>query len=193
MDWTKLWSKKYPILKEYKEEEKLEYTGKIRNLMKELKDKFNFSDQDTFLIFKDISYKTYLEGLNIKNDDKEADKYKDKFGYTIKACEYLGKPVKVKMDRKLGSKHPKHDFVYPVNYGFIPNTVSGDNEELDAYVLGIYDPIDEFYGKCIAVIHRLDDNDDKLIVAPDGKNYTKEVIRALTDFQERYFKSEIIM
>lgn len=192
MDWTKLWSKKYPILKEYKEKDMVGYTDKIRNLMKELKNKFNFSDQDAFLVFKDISYTTYLEGIDI-SEEKQKRKYEDKFGNKIKACEYIGKAVKIQMDRKLGSKHPKHDFIYPVNYGFVPNTVSGDNEELDAYVLGIYDPIDEFYGKCIAVIHRLDDNDDKLIVVPDGKNYTKEIIKALTDFQERYFKSEIIM
>lgn len=192
MDWTKLWSKKYPILKEYKEKDMVGYTDKIRNLMKELKNKFNFSDQDAFLVFKDISYTTYLEGIDI-SEEKQKSKYEDKFGNKIKACEYIGKAVKIQMDRKLGSKHPKHDFIYPVNYGFVPNTVSGDNEELDAYVLGIYDPIDEFYGKCIAVIHRLDDNDDKLIVVPDGKNYTKEIIKALTDFQERYFKSEIIM
>ena len=49
---------------------------------------------------------------------------------------YLGKEVVVKMDRPLGSKHPKHGFIYTVNYGFIPGTISGDGEELDAYVLG---------------------------------------------------------
>lgn len=190
MDWTKLWSKKYPILKEYKDMEKTEYVDKVRKLMKELKDKFRFSEQDAFLVFKDISYTTYLEGIDIT---EEKGRYEDKFGKKIKACEYIGKPVRIKIDRKLGSKHPKHDFIYPVNYGFVPNTVSGDNEELDAYVLGIYDPMEEFYGKCIAVIHRLNDNDDKLIVVPNDKNYSKETIRALTDFQERYFKNEIIM
>ena len=49
--------------------------------------------------------------------------------------QYLGKEVDVKMDRPMGSKHPKWGFVYPVNYGYIPNTISGDGEELDAYVL----------------------------------------------------------
>ena len=48
------------------------------------------------------------------------------------------------MDRPLGTKHPKHGFVYEVNYGYIPNTVSGDGEELDAYVLGIDKPLKEF-------------------------------------------------
>ena len=61
------------------------------------------------------------------------------------------------------------EFFYLTNYGYIPNTVSGDGEELDAYVLGVFDPIDNFKGKCIAVVQRLDDNDDKLIVVPEGK------------------------
>lgn len=104
---------------------------------------------------------------------------------------YLGKKVLVKMDRPLGSAHPKHGFIYPVNYGYIPNTVSGDGEELDAYVLGEHKPLDEFEGIVIAIIHRTNDNDDKLVVVGEGKNYTDEQIRALTEFQEQYFESVI--
>ncbi len=105
---------------------------------------------------------------------------------------YLNKIVNVEIDRQMGSRHPKHGFVYPVNYGFIPNTISGDGEELDAYVLGVFKPIEKFEGKVIAIIHRLNDNDDKLIVVPENKNYTTEQIKALTEFQEQWFKSEII-
>lgn len=36
----------------------------------------------------------------------------------------IGKMVTVKMDRPMGSRHPKHNFIYPVNYGYIPNTIS---------------------------------------------------------------------
>lgn len=106
--------------------------------------------------------------------------------------DYLGKTVLVKMDRPLGSKHPKHGFVYLVNYGFIPNTVSGDGEELDAYVLGEFKPLDTFEGVVKAIIHRTNDNDDKLVVMSKEKNYTDEQIRALTEFQERFFESEIL-
>jgi len=106
---------------------------------------------------------------------------------------YLNKIVKVKIDRPLGSKHPKHGFVYEVNYGFIQDTVSGDGEELDAYVLGVDTPINEFTGKCIAIIHRTNDNDDKLVVVtPELENITEEEIRKIVNFQEQYFKSEII-
>lgn len=105
---------------------------------------------------------------------------------------YLDKNIKVKIDRKMGSKHPKHSFIYPVNYGFVPNTISGDGEELDCYVLGVFEPLDEFEGKCIAIIHRLNDDDDKLIIVPDSKNFSNEEIEALTEFQERFFEHEII-
>ena len=110
----------------------------------------------------------------------------------MESKEYLGKVVTVKMDRPLGSKHPKHGFIYPVNYGYLPNTISGDGEELDAYVLGEFAPCDEYDGEVLAIIHRINDNDDKLIVVPQGKNYTDDQIRALTEFQEGFFESIII-
>lgn len=106
--------------------------------------------------------------------------------------EYLGKIVEAKMDRVMGSKHPKHGFIYPVNYGYIPNTISGDGEELDAYVLGVFEPVENFKGKVIAIIHRINDNDDKLVVVLENKNYTDQQIRALTEFQEQWFESEIV-
>ena len=107
--------------------------------------------------------------------------------------DYLNKIVSVKIDRPLGSSHPKYpDLIYLANYGYVPNTKSGDGEELDAYILGIDYPIDKFEGECIGVIYRLNDDDDKLIIVPKGKNYTDEEIRKKTYFQEKYFESEII-
>ena len=110
----------------------------------------------------------------------------------VDAKSFIGKKVSVSIDRHLGSKHPKWGFVYSVNYGYIPNTVSGDGEELDAYILGVFEPVDTFEGICIGIIHRLNDNDDKLIVVPEGKSYTDEQIECLTEFQERFFKHIII-
>ena len=105
---------------------------------------------------------------------------------------YIGKIVTVKIDRALGSLHPEYGHKYPLNYGFIPNTVSGDGEELDAYILGVNKALKEFRGKCIAIIHRLNDNDDKLIIAPTGINFTDEEIKELTNFQEKWFEIEIL-
>ena len=108
--------------------------------------------------------------------------------------DFLDKIVDVIIDKPLGSSHSEKysNHIYPVNYGYVPNTISGDNEELDCYILGAFEPLETFKGKCIAIIHRTNDNDDKLIVVPEGRNYSNEEIRALTEFQERFFESEII-
>ncbi len=106
--------------------------------------------------------------------------------------DYIGKIINVKIDRPLGSKHPNWDMIYPVNYGYVPNTISGDGEELDCYILGVFEPIKEFTGKCIAIIKRDKEDDDKLIIVPKDKNYSDEQIEALTEFQERFFESKII-
>jgi inorganic pyrophosphatase len=106
--------------------------------------------------------------------------------------DYIGKIINAKIDRALGSKHPKYDFIYPVNYGYIPNTISGDGEELDCYILGVFEPITEFEGKCIAIIHRTNDNDDKLILVPKDKDFSNEEINTLVEFQEKFFEHIII-
>lgn len=106
--------------------------------------------------------------------------------------QYIGKNIKIIIDRKFGSKHPKHGFIYPVNYGYVPNTISGDGEELDAYLLGVFEPVEEYEGKCIAIIHRTNDDDDKLIIVPQNKEYSDDAINALTEFQEQYFEHIII-
>ncbi len=105
---------------------------------------------------------------------------------------FLGKVITVTVDRPLGSKHPKYDWKYELNYGFIKNTMSDDGEELDAYVVGVNEPLSSFDGRCIAIIHRTNDNDDKLVVAPLGVELTDDEIMSSTKFQEQFFKSEII-
>jgi inorganic pyrophosphatase len=109
-----------------------------------------------------------------------------------KATDYLGKIVTIDIDRPLHSKHPKHGFVYELNYGFVPDSMSPDGEELDAYVIGLNIPLKTFKGICIAVIHRTNDNDDKLVVVPENVKVTDDEIRSATHFQEQFFKSEII-
>lgn len=106
--------------------------------------------------------------------------------------EYLGKKLNIVIDRELGSKHPEYGFIYPVNYGYVPDTVSGDGEELDCYLLGVFEPVKTFKGKCIAIIHRVDDDDDKLIIVSKNKEYSDDAINALVEFQERYFEHIIV-
>lgn len=106
--------------------------------------------------------------------------------------EYLGKELNIVIDRELGSKHPEYGFIYPVNYGYVPGTISGDGEELDCYLLGVFEPVKTFKGKCIAIVHRLNDDDDKLIIVPENKEYSDDAINALIEFQERYFEHVIV-
>ena len=101
--------------------------------------------------------------------------------------------IKVTVDRPLGSKHPDYNMVYPVNYGYVEGIFAGDGEEQDAYILGVDVPVSEFSGVLIAVVHRLNDNEDKWVVAPEGMSFTADEIRNILHFQEQYFKSEIIM
>ena len=45
--------------------------------------------------------------------------------------------------------------------------------------------------KVIAIIHRYDDVEEKWVVAPEGKTFTVDEIKAQVAFQEQYFNSEI--
>ena len=106
----------------------------------------------------------------------------------------LGKIVKVIIDRPLGRCHPIYkNLYYSVNYGYIPEIIAGDNEEQDAYVLGIDTAVTEFTGKVIAIVHRKNDNEDKWVVAPKNRFFTKEEIYKAVNFQEQYFDIEIQM
>mgnify|MGYP000294835618 CR=1 FL=1 len=109
-----------------------------------------------------------------------------------KATGFLGKEVHLIIDRPLGSKHPKYGFLYEANYGYVPNTKSPDGEELDAYYLGVDKPLKSAKGICLAVIHRTNDNDDKLVIAPKGIELSDEEIEKQTRFQERWFKHKIV-
>ena len=106
----------------------------------------------------------------------------------------IGSIVKVIVDRPLGTFHPKHkDIYYSVNYGYIPDIVALDGEEQDAYILGVDEPIKEFVGKVIAIIHRIDDVEDKWVVVPENISFTKDEIIRQVAFQEHFFKTEIRM
>ena len=104
----------------------------------------------------------------------------------------IGDIVKVTVDRPLGSYHPEHkDMYYPINYGYIEGIMSPDKEEQDAYILGVDEPVKEFTGRIIAIIHRLDDVEEKWVVAPENLSFSKEEIIAQVLFQEKYFQWEI--
>ena len=105
----------------------------------------------------------------------------------------LGKEVKVYIDRQLGSTHPKHkNIIYPVNYGYIKEIKALDNDYQDVYLIGIDYPVETYNGKVYAIVERENDNEDKLIVVTDDKDYSIEEIKEKIDFQEKYFKYKIV-
>lgn len=108
------------------------------------------------------------------------------------AKQFLGKEVEVVMDRPLGTKHPKHGFVYEANYGFVEGVKAPDGEDLDAYYLGVNEPKERAFGKCVAIAHRRDNDDDKLVVLPEGNEMTDEQIMSTIKFQEQWFDTEIV-
>jgi inorganic pyrophosphatase len=103
----------------------------------------------------------------------------------------LGKKVKIKIDRPLGSSHAKWNFTYEVNYGYVDGLMAPDGEFLDAYVLKT-GKVDEYEGICVAIIHRLSDDDDKLVIVPEGETLTDEEIEKMVNFQEKWFTHKII-
>ena len=106
----------------------------------------------------------------------------------------IGDIVKVIVDRPLGTYHPKYkDLYYSLNYGYVEGAIAADDEEQDAYILGVDEPVQEFVGKVIAIIHRYDDVEEKWIVVPPNISFTKEQIMKQVHFQEKYFDSEVRM
>ena len=204
------------IIRELKEELGLEFSKKEAIFLKEIRrDKILPDFKDLWLFRKDVeidkltfpdgevteakwvTIQEFIEMVNSKQIIPTIDFGEEEYMNALEikqreAYSYIGNSIKVKIDRKLGSMHPKHGFKYLLNYGYIPNTMSDDGEEIDCYVLGVNEPIEEFEGQCIAVIHRLNDDDDKIIVVPNGMNFSDSEIKELTNFQEKYFVNEII-
>jgi len=106
----------------------------------------------------------------------------------------IGDIVTVTVDREMGTYHPEHlDMCYPINYGFIEGITAPDGEDQDAYIIGISEPVKQFTGKIIAIIHRYNDIEEKWVVAPENSDYSKTEIEKEVYFQEQYFDSEVIL
>ena len=106
---------------------------------------------------------------------------------------YLGRLVRIGIDRPIGYVHQKADrtLVYDINYGYIPNVLGGDGEELDVYLLCVDTPVKTYEGRVIAIAHRADDVEDKLVMVPDGVMLSAEEIYSQIEFQEKYYQTKI--
>ena len=106
---------------------------------------------------------------------------------------FLEKTVTVVIDRPIGFHHVTKGIHldYTVNYGFLPGVTGGDGEEQDVYVLGVQEPLERFTGTIIGAVRRRDDNEDKLVAAPEGIRFTAAQIAKKIEFVERYFDSSV--
>lgn len=105
-----------------------------------------------------------------------------------------GSTLKIEWDRKnaaftLDRVEPQI-FAKPVNYGFIPQTLDEDGDELDTLVV-CAEPIPTgvwFEAKIIGVMKFIDDGevDDKIVVVPADDRHTGNSIESLDDLGERW-------
>ena len=64
VDWTEVWSSKYPILTKYQKEVDIEsYAKRIRQMLEELQDNYDYSQEDAMLVLKDILAHEYLDNI----------------------------------------------------------------------------------------------------------------------------------
>ena len=55
IDWTKAWSKKYPVLATYRDEVEIQtYAKELNRLLEDLEKKYGYGELDAFLVLKDI-------------------------------------------------------------------------------------------------------------------------------------------
>ncbi|MBR0443495.1 MAG: inorganic diphosphatase [Clostridia bacterium] len=106
---------------------------------------------------------------------------------------YLGKIVSIGIDRPVGYVHHKgaKTLVYPINYGYIPNVLGGDGEELDVYLMGVSEPVKEYTGRIVGIVYRADDVEDKLVMAPGGVSFTAAEMAEAVRFQEKYYHTTV--
>lgn len=172
--------------------------------------KYNSMDWLNYINFRDylnqnpavaLEYETLKESLvaslgNENSRDEYVNGKSEFIKFTLRkatAWSFLGKTVKIEIDRTLGYLHKKENYqlLYPLNYGYIPGVLGGDGEELDVYLVGVDESVKEFEGKIIAIVHRNDDVEDKLIMAPLGVDVTLEQAEQAVHFQEQYYDSHI--
>lgn len=62
IDWTKVWSKKYPVLGTYQEVVNIDdYAAELRRLLKKLRIDYGYNDVDALLVLKDILSKVWKD------------------------------------------------------------------------------------------------------------------------------------
>ena len=69
INWTKVWSKKYPVLETYQNKVNIKkYENDLNNILTELQTKYNYNRLDAMLVLKDILAHAWNKNNGEKND-----------------------------------------------------------------------------------------------------------------------------
>lgn len=88
---------------------------------------FVYISTDHVGLYEKYGYEFFEEMQSVSGEISRV--YRKSLKYDI-----IGRTVNVKIDRPMGSCHPKHGYVYPVNYGYIDGMIAPDGEDQDVYV-----------------------------------------------------------
>lgn len=113
--------------------------------------------------------------MDLKKIPAESDVYENV--NVVIEVPYGSNPVKYEFDKKMGvmmvDRILATPMYYPCNYGFIPNTLAGDGDPIDALVITRFPLIPGcvISGKPIGVLVMEDEGgmDEKILIAPSHK------------------------
>ncbi len=94
----------------------------------------------------------------------------------------LGRFVRVKVHKPMGSVDDKYGFRYKVNYGQVEGTRDAQGKPQEAYILGINHSVREFEGRVIAAVHGKGPKEVRWVVAPKSRRYIINDIRPAINF-----------
>ena len=104
----------------------------------------------------------------------------------------IGEKFKVLVTNPIGSQlDTNNNIVFKVNYGIVDGVLDANGEPQYAYILGEEKPLDVFEGHLVAIVHRLNDFENKWIIS--NYHLSKEEIYNQISFIEGFFNVEIIL
>lgn len=108
----------------------------------------------------------------------------------------MGSPLKIEWNREKAAfmldRVEPGIFIKPMSYGFVPQTLDEDGDELDVLVI-CHEPIPTgvfFEAKILGVMHFVDDDevDDKLVVVPADDRHSGNLIKTFDDIPSSWLK-----
>ena len=111
----------------------------------------------------------------------------------FEAVTYLGRIETISVDAPIGSSDCEIPGIFfPINYGFLRGTLSGDGEPFEVYLLGVDEPVKKYTGRIVGFIDRKDDVEGRLVMAPIGMTFTQNEIAEQVHFREQYHDISIV-